>query len=180
VFQLGATLEVWKPIWNKNGRLVPWTGEAYANLRDSMNSIPEGKMRDAALQRIKILDCGNPDKKLASCDPSAKPPREVLDWQKKLARSSADDEAYVLALASELRVVVCASDTNAIYIFGGIIKNYGQLAETGREAPALVDFIMSEKCPVSTSLTDDDKAKLLKIKQTAEKKFAPPSASKKE
>ena len=45
------------------------------------------------------------------------------------------------------------------------------LTETGREAPALVDFIISKDCPVSASLTVDDKAKLLKIKQNAEKKF---------
>lgn len=48
---------------------------------------------------------------------------------------------------------------------------------TDPEAPTLVDFIMSTDCPVSTSLTDDDKAKLLAIKQDAEKKFAPPKAS---
>jgi hypothetical protein len=43
-----------------------------------------------------------------------------------------------------------------------------------------VDFIMSKDCPVSASLTDDDKAKLLKIKQDAEQKSAPPPTSKKE
>ena len=39
---------------------------------------------------------------------------------------------------------------------------------------------MSKDCPVSAALTDDDKAKLLKIKQDAEKKFPPAPASKKE
>ena len=34
---------------------------------------------------------------------------------------------------------------------------------------------MSKDCPVSASLTDDDKAKLLKIKKDAEQKFAPPA-----
>ena len=38
---------------------------------------------------------------------------------------------------------------------------------TGPEAPGLVDFIMSKDCPVSASLTDADKAKLLRIKQEA-------------
>lgn len=50
---------------------------------------------------------------------------------------------------------------------------------TGLEAPALVDFIMSKVCPVSTELTDDDKANLLKIKQHAEQKSAPPPAANK-
>ena len=40
----------------------------------------------------------------------------------------------------------------------------------GPEAPALVDFIMSKDCPVSASLTDADKANLLRIKQNAPKK----------
>jgi hypothetical protein len=63
------------------------------------NSIPEGMMRGDALKRIETLDCGNPDKTLASCDPAAKPPRDVLDWQKKLARGNVDDAAYRKALA---------------------------------------------------------------------------------
>jgi hypothetical protein len=86
---------------------------------------------------------------------------------------------YAKAFAMELRSLVCTGDANAILILRGII-NFGRLAKTGREAPALVDFIMSKDCPVSASLTDDDKAKLLEIKQDAEKKFAPPLASKKE
>jgi hypothetical protein len=50
---------------------------------------------------------------------------------------------------------------------------------TRGEAPALIDFIMSKDCPVAAALTDDDKANLLKIKQDAEQKIAPPPASKK-
>jgi hypothetical protein len=101
-----------------------------------------------------------------------------LDLQKKLAAAGADEAAYAKALAAELRSLVCASDANAIHILRGI-SNRRRLAETGGEA-ALVDFIWSKDCPVSASLTEDDKAELLKIKQDAEKKFAPPPASKKE
>jgi hypothetical protein len=36
---------------------------------------------------------------------------------------------------------------------------------------------MSKDCPVSAALTDDDKAKLLQIKQVAEQKSAPPPTS---
>jgi hypothetical protein len=39
---------------------------------------------------------------------------------------------------------------------------------------------MSKDCPVSASLTGDDKAKLIEIKQYAEKKFPPPPASRKD
>jgi hypothetical protein len=78
-----------------------------------------------------------------------------------------------------LRSLVCANDANATHILRGIILS-GWFDATDREAPALVDFIMSKGCPVSASLTDDDKAKLLEIKQKAEKEFAPPPASKKD
>ena len=56
-------------------------------------------------------------------------------------------------------------------------RSSGSEIRAGREAPALVDFIMSKDCPVSPSLTGDDKAKLLKIKQFAEKESAPPPTS---
>ena len=158
---------------------VPWDAKAYAEFRLSMNSIPEGVKRDAALKRIDTLDCGNPDTTLASCDPNAETLPVVLDWQNKLEAARVDDPAYARALAKELRSLVCESAADPIYILRGTIRS-GRLTETGPEAPALVDFIKSEKCPASTSMTDDDKVKLLQIKQEAAKKFAPPRASNKE
>ena len=102
-----------------------------------------------------------------------------MDWQEKLAAAAIDDTAFAKALATELRGLVCERDANAIHILHGI-SNWGRLAKTGRESPALVDFIMSKDCPVSASLTANDKAKLLKIKQNAEQKSAPPPTSNKE
>jgi hypothetical protein len=131
----------------------------------------------------------NPDKTLASCDPAAAPPPEVLVWQKELATAGIGDATYAKALATELRNLVCASDTDVTHVLRGIIreepvtllvkegKSSARLADPGREAPALVDFIMSKDCPVSASLTDDDRAKLLEIKQDAEKESEPPKAS---
>ncbi|MGH6834804.1 MAG: pentapeptide repeat-containing protein [Methylocella sp.] len=180
-------VETWRPLWWPEGSIpffsdpVPWDAQAYAGLRDSMKCIPECRMPEAALKRIETLDCGNPDKDLASCDPTATPPPEVLDLQNKLAGASVGDAAYAKALARELRSLVCTNDINAIHILRGIISpgvhKVGRLVQTYREAPRLVDFIMSKNCPVSASLTDDDKAKLLKIKQDAEKKSAPPKAT---
>jgi Pentapeptide repeats (8 copies) len=132
--RLDAALERWKPVWQKNSSLVPWDAKAYAELRGSMNSIPEGERRDAALKRIEALDCANPDKTLASCDPRAAPPPEVLVWQKELTAAGVDDTAYAKALPTELQSLVCASDVNAIHILRGIL-NSGRLAETGLEAP---------------------------------------------
>jgi uncharacterized protein YjbI with pentapeptide repeats len=178
--RLDAASERWKPVWQEDIKPspVPWDAKTYAKLRVSMNSIPEGRMRDEALVRIESLDCGNPDKRLASCDPAAKPLGEVLDWQKKLKAASADCAAYTKALATELRNLVCISYLYKSYILQGVI-DFGRLAHTGREAPALVEFIMSKDCPVSASLTNDDKAKLLRIKQDAEQIFPPPAASQK-
>ena len=184
--RLDAALKRWKSVWPKvfgfSTTLGPWDAKAYAALRASMNGIPEGQMRDQPLERIKILDCGNPDKNLASCNPAVTPPREVLAWQKKLAAASVDDTAYAKALATELQGLVCTNNANAIYALRGILRktlyNVERLAHTGRLAPALVDFIMSKDCPVSASLTANDNTKLLKIKQDAEQKFPPPPTSK--
>jgi uncharacterized protein YjbI with pentapeptide repeats len=172
----------WKSVWRFSDFKhlpVPWDSKADASLRDSLNMIPDGKVREAALKRVERLDCGNPNKNLASCDPTATLPPEVLDWQKKLSAARVDDATYAKVLATTWRDLVCRSDANAIYILRGAIKSE-QLGYTGQEAPALVDFIMSKDCPVSASLTGDDKWHLLKIKQDAEQKFRPPPASKKD
>jgi uncharacterized protein YjbI with pentapeptide repeats len=190
VVRLDETLEQWKPVWRTNDFSDPvsWNAKSYAELRGLMNMIPEGEKRDAALKQIERLDCANPDKTLASCDPAAKTPRDVLIWQKKLKAASVDEAAYAKALATELRSLVCVSDVNAIYILRGLTfaETCGdpmipRLTSTDREAPALVDFIMSKDCPVSAALTNDDRAKLLMIKQDAElKSLPPPPAAKKE
>jgi hypothetical protein len=166
---------------------LPWDAKAYAAVHNSMNNIPEGQLRvrEAALKRIETLDCTA--KALGSCNPAAKPPPAVLDWQNQFARATVDDAAYSKALATELQNLVCANDANAIHILRGLSSKYSgppRLAAAGRGAPTLVDIIMGKDkdkpCPVSVALTDDEKAKLLEIKQEAEKKFPPPPASKKE
>ena len=140
-------------------------------------------MREAALRRIEILDCGNPDKTLASRDPAATPPPEVLDWQKNLSAASVEGAVYEKALATELRDLICEDDANALdnlrAIMRGIIRS-GRLANTGRETPTLVQFIQSKDCPVSATLTENDKAELLRIKQDVEQRYALPAVSKKD
>jgi len=54
---------------------------------------------------------------------------------------------------------------------------YELLSATGLEAPLLVNFIMSKDCPVSAALTEDDKAKLLEIKEEVEKRIYGPTTS---
>jgi hypothetical protein len=62
----------------------------------------------------------------------------------------------------------------------GSIPAFPRLSTTGREAPALVDLIMSKDCLVSTSLTDNDDEKLLDIKQAAAQDSALPLTSNEE
>ena len=135
-----------------------------------MESLPPIDLRDQALDHIRRLDCSNPDKALASCDRSVSPPPEAVAWENSLERARVDDPAYANALAAELKPLVCSGGDDAAYVLRGLLKN-GRLAAAGPEAPGLVDDIMntdkSKECPVSASLTDDDKAKLLRIKQAA-------------
>jgi hypothetical protein len=134
----------WRPVWKNEEKdlsfIVPWNAEAYAELRDSMSKVPEGKMRDEAVKRIETLDCSKSGESLASCDPAAKPPPKVSVWQKKLAKASVADAAYAKALAKELLGLVCANDVNAIYILRGIMQSMMMIA-VGRQAPALVGII---------------------------------------
>jgi hypothetical protein len=140
-----------------------------------MNTISDEHMRDKALKRIETLNCSKTGEVVASCNPAADPPPKVWYWQKTLAAASVDDTAYAKALAKELRGLVCANDTNAIYILRGIMRTLppGPLAATGPEASALVKSVMGndkdKPCPASAALTDDDKARLLEIRQDAEK-----------
>ena len=139
-----------------------------------MESLPAGDLRDKALDRIRSLDCANPDPTLASCDPSIPPPPEAAAWRKALEDARVDDAAYAKALAAELKTLVCSAGDDATYILRGLLRgaryHESRLEAAGVEAPALVDFIMSKDCPVSAALTDADKAELLRIRQDALKK----------
>jgi hypothetical protein len=167
----------WAPSWqDERGERQAWSNETYSNLKKAMGAIPESLTRDAALGRIRVLDCVNPDKTLASCDPDAaasSPPKEASDWRQALESAGTKDEAtYRRALARVLQTLVCSGDGNSLYVLRGLTENSlsasgGALARAGAEAPKLVDGIMSPTCPVSANLTDDDRAGLLEIKQEA-------------
>ena len=136
---------------------------------------PTCHVSDPPLDRIRSLNCASPDPTLASCDPPFSwipplvPPHEATDWRKSLEDAhDRDYAAYATTLAAELRSIVCSLGDNATYVLRGLMRE--RLGATGPEAPALVDFILSKDCPVSASLTDADKANLLRIKQDAIKK----------
>jgi uncharacterized protein YjbI with pentapeptide repeats len=160
----------WLPSW-KGGDLKaqPWNDKAFQDLRKVMESLlPDGSRNDA-LERIQSLDCANPDPTFASCDPSGPLPPAAAAWRKALENTRVDDATYAKALAAALKTLVCSGDDDAAYVLRGLLYEIqigsNRLTAAGPEAPALVDFIMSKDCPLSASLTDAGKAKLLRIKQ---------------
>ena len=128
-------------------------------------------MRDIALDRIRRLDCADPDPTLASCDSSVDPPPEAVAWQKALEAASVDDEAYAVALAKTLKDLVCSGGDDAIYVVRGISRSgplQSRFEAAGVAASGLIDDLMdknSKDCPVAAALTDADRAKLMQIKQ---------------
>ena len=162
---------------------TPWTRKTYEDLRDAFAAIPEGDRRDEALERIRVLDCTSPGSALASCDPDVPPPAAAVEWRRTLEESGVSDDAYDNALAAVLKNLVCATADDAIHVLRGLVRggsdgsggdggdggdgSSGRLESAGRQAPALVDFIMSKDCPLSRSLTNGDKAELLRIRKDA-------------
>ena len=152
------------------------------------------EQRIEVLRQIQRLDCANADPTLTPCDPPRPPTPEAALWQGSLEESRVDDVAYFKALASVLRAIVCerlgvtggmfaggreerlldyAFIENAPFALRGLMSSTpfeARLADAGPEAPALIDFVMSKDCPVSASLTEADKARLLQIKRDAAKK----------
>jgi hypothetical protein len=163
---------IWGPFWidftGPNSDQQPWGETAYQKLRRAIETAPVG---DQALERIGRLACANSDKAPAPCDPAAPPtPPGVSGFE-----AAASDEDYRKALAGTLKSIVCAGNDDGIFVLRGGAQGApgptsSRLAAAGGEATALIDFIMSPACPVSTKLTAADRATLQKIKQDALKK----------
>jgi uncharacterized protein YjbI with pentapeptide repeats len=183
--RLHDSTDQWQPAWsNERGERPPWNDKAYQDLTKAMDSIPPGNSRDEALDRIRKLDCANPDKMLASCDPSADPPPEAVAWRKALEAARVGDDAYRGTLANVLKDLVCSSGEDAIYVVRGISRPslpiQDRLEAAGAAARGLIDDLMnkdSKDCPVAAALTDADRAKLLQIKQRIEAAPKPASDS---
>ncbi len=170
--------KTWLPLWpDSPEHEQPWDDKAYQALRTTIESlVPAGPSRDEALKRIQSLDCASSDEALASCDPKAwlaplrKPPPEAEAWRKALEVARDKDTDYAVALAKALKDLVCSGDKDAIHV----LRGGGFQAGLGAAGPAASDLIDdltnkdSKDCPVSASLTDADRAKLLRIKQAIE------------
>ena len=108
-------------------------------------------------------------------------PSEITEARRYPSETRAQNDAdYAKVLAAELKTLVCSGGKKTAYILRGLLRDKrkllpsphaidSRLADTGAEAPALVDFIMGNDCPVAAPLSDADQANLLQIKQDAEK-----------
>jgi hypothetical protein len=164
----------WAPSWKDlGGDPHAWNDKAYHDLRESIGSAPAGPIRDQALYSIGRLDCASPDRALASCslDPADSPPPEAAAWRQTVEAARVGDEAYAEALVKTLKELVCSGGDDAIYVVRG--RGFQtRLGDAGAEASGLIDDLVnkdSKDCPVSATLTDADRAKLLQMKQRTEK-----------
>jgi hypothetical protein len=162
--------KTWTPWWQDSMRLdQAWDdkNEAYKKLGTSLQSLPSGPLRDAALQRFEVLDCSSPDKTLRSCDPASAPPTEAAAWRNAVMMQVVLVQPYHNALAESLRALFCPGDENEALVVRTVAK-FGQLQNAGNAAGALIAELLnkdSRDCPVAKSLTDADRATLLNIKQ---------------
>jgi hypothetical protein len=151
-------------------------------IRQKLEPLPAGDLKDSALMRIQSLDCSNPDKTLASCIPSADPPPEAAAWRKSLESANVGDDKYRSALAKTLRDLVCSGGDDAIYVGRGISRSpplQSRFDAAGAAGIGLIDDLMnkdSKDCPVAAALTDADRANLLSVKQATGAAPKPTSA----
>ena len=129
---------------------MPWSAEAYRSLRQMLETeMPSGTLKDAALERIRILECTKDP-----CDASKKILPELKD---ELRRAEVVEGFYLEALIVRLGDVICgAPDIEGLT---GMVRN-GRIVTTVRKSTDLVDRILGPTCPVGKLLTAAQKAEL--------------------
>jgi uncharacterized protein YjbI with pentapeptide repeats len=131
-------------------KLSPNQADAVSNR--NTQEVPEGTSIENALKRGEKL---KPD---APCTSEIEASREhALE-----AAGAVDLQAYQIALADELKSLACSGDSNAAYALRGFIAN-DRIPDTGKQAARLVDDILKPDCPVSSELTEQDRATLKKL-----------------
>jgi hypothetical protein len=123
-------------------------------------------MRNAALERVSILDCAQKGDTLASCDASADPPEAVKKWKKMIEAASVDQVIYAKALAAALGDLVCSNEPGGIEALRGLLRSR-RLLQTGGEMSVLAKRITGAECPVSAALTEADKRALAEASENA-------------
>jgi uncharacterized protein YjbI with pentapeptide repeats len=175
VAEIGIDAIDWTAVWREGAWAMAnrWNDQSYGDLRKTLEIIPEGSKRGAALKRVDRLDCKKTGETLASCYIDANPPLKVKEWRRMLEATRAPDaEAYQRALDNVFSDLLCGGDANTIYVLRGLAKHsryyWGSatdaLAEASFEGTNLIEKILKGDCPVSAALTAEDRAKLLEIK----------------
>jgi uncharacterized protein YjbI with pentapeptide repeats len=177
------------PVWTARR---DWGPQSYAELRDSLAAVPRDQ-RGAALQRIESVACAVPPGTPACIVPSPLPP-DASGWSDDVRKATVDRATYQKSLAAIYRDLVCSGDRNSLAIFrslvqlgvpqaaGGVPRSMGFL-DTGSEVQSLVEYVMSDKCPMSSQLTLGDKAALLGVQKfsaqlVSNTRIDPPTPSK--
>jgi uncharacterized protein YjbI with pentapeptide repeats len=140
--------------------------DQFAALRtDIITKIPEGEVREGVLKSIEKL---NPD---------------IVDVEasqiQALKNGRGDKAVYQKALAGELKKLICFSDESGSYIVRELARSQmrglgagtvklARITDAGSFVPGLIKSILSSECPVSTGLTDEDKANLKKLANEAQ------------
>ena len=156
------------PNWNAVeelafGVFLSWR-KAYDALQTDLLALPPGWPRKNALSRTKFgpLDCTSSEKTLAPCADGAINASYSDSASRLLNKAATNRAAYPDALAEVLRGLACNGAPNAIYVLRGVIAN-GRLAAGDKlVADALAN---TASCSFGAALSDDDKARLLQLKQ---------------
>jgi uncharacterized protein YjbI with pentapeptide repeats len=161
----------WGPEAEEKTKNAPWSIGSYTALLEALNTASGGTNKESpAFARLDILKC---EKMEASvCATPSWPQTDEKEQRLSFEAGSPDRQSYGFALTETLRDILCDGNPSAIHVLrsvagGGNIR----IHDTGPNAPALVDFVMGEKCPLSTSLTKEDKARLKEIKQYAQERY---------
>jgi uncharacterized protein YjbI with pentapeptide repeats len=154
-----------------------WSRPAWT---DAERQVSGADIRDAALERVAILDCTRkawqgaswspPVAKrvaaLASCDPLADLPHAVKEWKTQIERATVSPDVYAKVLAKILGDLVCSKGPDRIDVLRGLLRA-NRFYQTGSEMRALAERIRSDECPVSKALRDADKLAISKALQRA-------------
>jgi hypothetical protein len=115
----------------------------FSTLKDeTTKGVPAGVPLETALMRIQTLDPGIPNPRGSM--------RNILE------NASADRGSYEIALAEQLKTLVCSGDEHALSILRGLIRrdilDYPpRIKATGAQAASLVKTILGPDCPVFCS-----------------------------
>jgi uncharacterized protein YjbI with pentapeptide repeats len=150
---------------NKTWQAWDVKDKAYEKLYASLLLLPSlsprsRDLRTGAFARINGLD------------PASTPLFDDKPWRKKVDEMKpVQVKSYREALAESLQALFCPGDENEAFVVRAVAKKFNQLQKAGPAARDLIAELLnknSSDCSVAASLTDADRATLLRIQQDIE------------